>query len=208
MRRYRKSSDARDFDGDIKVYLDHIDEIRGEESTINLDFLHIDQQPIKAVRVRSTRGIHRHMLLSCLVSCKLPVQEHFFSEPIIVTVTRTCRRSSRTASSGSPSSRCFCTTSRRPSSRSCTSTSRPTRPRCARRRATSTTSRASSRCSGRSTASGGAPPRASTRCSTCSRRSRRCARGAGAASCVTRCLHARAQYLLLAPAAALPATRT
>lgn len=49
MRRYRKSPESRDFDGDIKLYLDHIDEIRGEESTINLDFLHIDQQPIKAV---------------------------------------------------------------------------------------------------------------------------------------------------------------
>jgi hypothetical protein len=34
----------------VQVYLDHIDEIRSEESTINLDFLHIDQQPIKAVR--------------------------------------------------------------------------------------------------------------------------------------------------------------
>ena len=50
MRRYRKSPVSRDFDGDIKLYLDHIDEIRGEESTLNLDFLHIDQQPIKAVR--------------------------------------------------------------------------------------------------------------------------------------------------------------
>jgi dynein heavy chain, axonemal len=49
MRRYRKSHASRDFDADIKTYLDHIDEIRSEESTINLDFLHIDQQPIKVV---------------------------------------------------------------------------------------------------------------------------------------------------------------
>lgn len=51
MRRYRRNLESRNFDADIKVYLDHIDEIRAEESTINLEFLHIDQQPIKAVRV-------------------------------------------------------------------------------------------------------------------------------------------------------------
>jgi hypothetical protein len=50
MRRYRKNLESRDFDADIKLYLDHIDEIRAEESTINLEFLYIDQQPIKAVR--------------------------------------------------------------------------------------------------------------------------------------------------------------
>lgn len=49
MRRYRKNHATRDFDADIRAHLDHIDEIRAEESTINLDFLHIDQQPIKSV---------------------------------------------------------------------------------------------------------------------------------------------------------------
>ena len=58
MRRYRKSPGSRDFDGDIKLYLDHIDEIRGEESTVNLDFLHIDQQPIKAVRAQLVSQMH------------------------------------------------------------------------------------------------------------------------------------------------------
>lgn len=65
MRRYRKNPDVRDFDGDIKVYLDHIDEIRGEESTINIDFLHIDQQPIKAVRPEQLASWLVGPLLQC-----------------------------------------------------------------------------------------------------------------------------------------------
>ena len=65
MRRYRKSPGSRDFDGDIKLYLDHIDEIRGEESTVNLDFLHIDQQPIKAVRARLFLHMHAVLAVMC-----------------------------------------------------------------------------------------------------------------------------------------------
>lgn len=49
MRRYKKAAAQRDFDGDIRLYLEHIDEIRSEESVINVEFLHIDQQPLKAV---------------------------------------------------------------------------------------------------------------------------------------------------------------
>lgn len=54
MRRYKKAAANRDFDGDIRLYLDHIDEIRSEESVINVEFLHIDQQPLKAVRHHRT----------------------------------------------------------------------------------------------------------------------------------------------------------
>lgn len=52
MRRYKKAAAQRDFDGDIRLYLEHIDEIRSEESVINVEFLHIDQQPLKAVRCK------------------------------------------------------------------------------------------------------------------------------------------------------------
>ena len=45
MRRYKRNAAQRDFDGDIRHYLQLIDEIRSEESVINVQFLQIDQQP-------------------------------------------------------------------------------------------------------------------------------------------------------------------
>ena len=68
MRRYRRNLESRNFDADIKVYLDHIDEIRAEESTINLEFLHLDQQPIKAVR--------RFLLLADQFTLRLAAAAH------------------------------------------------------------------------------------------------------------------------------------
>jgi hypothetical protein len=50
MRRYKRNAGQRDFDGDIQHYLELIDEIRSEEAVINVQFLQIDQQPLKAVR--------------------------------------------------------------------------------------------------------------------------------------------------------------
>lgn len=58
MRRYKRNAAQRDFDGDIRHYLQLIDEIRSEESVINVQFLQIDQQPLKAVRVHD-RPPHR-----------------------------------------------------------------------------------------------------------------------------------------------------
>lgn len=52
MRRYRHQVATRAFDRDIQLYLDHINEIRAEESVIQLDCLQIDQQPLKTVRRR------------------------------------------------------------------------------------------------------------------------------------------------------------
>ena len=51
MRRYKRNATQRDFDGDIRHYLQLIDEIRSEEAVINVQFLQIDQQPLKAVRL-------------------------------------------------------------------------------------------------------------------------------------------------------------
>jgi hypothetical protein len=54
MRRYKRNAAQRDFDGDIRHYLQLIEEIRSEESVINVQFLQIDQQPLKAVCTHST----------------------------------------------------------------------------------------------------------------------------------------------------------
>ena len=70
MRRYAKANRSHaDFDKDIHLYFDHIEEIHGEEAVQHLQFLHIDQQPLKQV---SSRHFDE---LECTTSCDRDTQK-------------------------------------------------------------------------------------------------------------------------------------